>query len=298
MAKWAGKTKGGVIGYSIFIFVLKHFHIKFAYFILRFVAAYFLLFSDKKGIRYYFRTRLGYSKFKTFVSIYKNYYIFGQVLLDKVALLAGFTKKFTFEFEGEQHLHNMAKNKTGGVLIGAHVGNWEIAGQLLDRIDSPIHIVMLDAEHEKIKTLLDGVMSEKTMKIIPIKNDFSHLKAIGEALSNKEIVAIHGDRYLPGTNAVSSEFLGEEALFPSGPLYLSTKYKVPVTFVSAMKESASHYHFFATEPKVYKYPGNLKTRKAEIKNMVIDYVTELERVVKGHPLQWFNYYQFWENSNK
>jgi len=293
MAKWVGKTRGGVAGYSIFIFVLKNFNIKAAYFVLRFVAAYFL-FTKQPGINYYFRQRLGYSRFKAFVSKYKNFYVFGQVLLDKVALMAGISKKFTFEFEGENHLHNMANSGTGGVLIGAHVGNWEIAGQLLERINCPVHIVMLDAEHKKIKNMLDSVMKEKSMNIIPIKNDFSHIVAIAEALKNKEIVAIHGDRYLPGTNAVSVNFLGEDALFPAGPLYLASKYEVPVTFVSAMKETATHYHFFATKPKQYKYPANLKTRKQEIATMVTDYVEELERVVKKYPLQWFNYYQFWE----
>jgi predicted LPLAT superfamily acyltransferase len=296
MASWSGKTKGGPLGYRIFIFLLKHFNIRIVYFFLIFVALWFFLFSNKKWIRFYFKKVLKYNYLKTQISIYRNYYVFGQVLLDRIAIAAGYSTKFSFNFDGENHLHKLAQDKTGGVLVGAHIGNWEIAGKLLERINAKINILMYDGEQHYIRDLLASVMKKYNIEIIYIKdNNNDYLYKIAEALKNKEIIAMHGDRFLPGTNNVTKTFLGYEAEFPTGPVYLASKYNVPVVYVSAMKERTTHYHFYATPPKLYKYPSNLKTRKEELSVMMDDYVGEIERMLKLYPLQWFNYYKFWKS---
>ena len=220
MVSWKGKTRGGLAGHRFFIFLLKYPGLRFSYFFLRFVVLYFVLFVPKgrKPIFFYFRNILGYGYRKSVKFTFKNFYKLGQVLLDKVALLAGFSSKFTFDFDGEEYLHEMAANE-GGFLIGAHIGNWEIAGQLLERIDTKVHIVMVEAEHERIKSLLDNVMTEKSMNIISIKDDFSHLFEIKDALQNNEIVAIHGDRFVKGSKTIKGKLLGRNAKFPYGPFF-------------------------------------------------------------------------------
>ena len=295
MASWKGKTRGGLAGHRFFIFLLKYPGLRFSYFFLRFVVLYFVLFVPKarKPIFFYFRNILGYNYLKSIKYIFKNFYKLGQVLLDKVALLAGFSSKFTFDFEGEEYLHEMAANE-GGFLIGAHVGNWEIAGQLLERIDTKVHIVMVEAEHKKIKSLLDNVMTEKSMNIISIKDDFSHLFKIKDALQNNEIVAIHGDRFVEGSKTIKGKLLGKEAKFPYGPFFLPMKYNKPVSFVSAIKETNAHYHFYATKPVIYKGSKNKKENEIQLNNMLNNYITEIEHILHIAPEQWFNYYYFWE----
>ena len=142
-----------------------------------------------------------------------------------------------------------------------------------------------------MKVLLDDVMEKKSMNIIPIKEDFSHLFLIKEALQKNEIVAMHGDRFMEGSKTVTKTFLGHKAEFPEGPFYLSVKYKKPVIFVSAVKETDSHYHFFATKPN-YQEQSNL-VREEQLNNLIDLYITELEKTLKDYPEQWFNYYYFW-----
>ena len=60
---------------------------------------------------------------------------------------------------------------------------------------------------------------------------------------------------LEGNKTMTADFLGEEARFPAGPLLLASKFKVPVSFVFAVKESKLHYHFFASEIKEYEQLG-------------------------------------------
>lgn len=295
MASWKGKTRGGMAGYQFFIFLLKYPGLKFSYFFLRFVVLYYVLFSAKarNPIFFYFRNILNYPYWKSVRFLFRNFYKLGQVLLDKVALLAGFSNKFTFDFEGEKYLREMAANE-GGFLIGAHVGNWEVAGQLLERIDTKVHIVMVEAEHQRIKALLDNVMMKKSMNIISIKDDYSHLFEIKEAMENNEIVAIHGDRFVEGSKTIIGKLLDKEALFPYGPFFLPMKYKKPVTFVSAIKETDTHYHFYATKPRVYQYSRNKVEIETIMNTMLSDYTAEVERILKIAPEQWFNYYYFWQ----
>ncbi|MCK4663946.1 MAG: acyltransferase [Bacteroidales bacterium] len=293
MTSWEGKTRGGVAGYKSFIFIIKYLGLPFAYFVLRFIVIYFLLFSPK-GVRsmyLYFKKILKYNFFISIIKIIQNYYIFGQVLIDKLVVLGGFSNKFTYDFEGEEHLRAMVKD--GGILLGAHIGNWEVAGHLLKRLETKINIVMFDREHQRIKNLLEKSLGKKNLNIIAIKNDFSHLFKIKEVLQNKEMVAIHGDRVFPGTKSLRCKFLGKNAFFPTGPLYLASKYGVPVSFVTAMKETNTHYHFYASCPNYYKYPGNLKKRNEKLKEMLNVYIKEMEKVIYEYPTQWFNYYDFW-----
>lgn len=291
MAKWKGQSRGNELGYQIFIWTIKNLGLAPAYLILRFVALYFYFFGGEpnRHLHYFFRKRLGYSKGKSHMAIYQNYFVFGQTLLDKVAIMAGQKEKFTYNFDGEEHIQEMG-DSTGGILISAHLGNWEIAGNFLNRLNCPFNIVMYDNEHQKIKAMLNEVMVDKNFHVIVVReNDFSHLFEISNAIRNKELICFHGDRFMEGSKFSKVNFLGKEAAFPVGPFAIAAKYKVPYSFVYAMKEGKYHYHFTAT-------PGEVHTGKPE--ELVEKYVLKLEEKITEYPLQWFNYYDFWDAKNE
>lgn len=291
-ASWEGKTRGGVAGYRAFIFLLRHAGIRFAYFILIWVAFYFVFFAPKasKASYFYFRKIWNYSIPRSLFLVYKSYYKFGQTLLDKIALLAGVKTNFTFHHEGGEHLGNLAKANTGALLISGHVGNWEIAGHLMKRFDVPVNVVMYDAEFERIKSLLQHVMTKKKYQTIVIKDDFSHLIQLHKAFKNNEFICLHGDRFVKANaNKVRSiPFLGKAAKFPNGPFELAARFKVPYAFVFTAKASNTHYHFFATTGSGEK--NNAETIQKE-------YVQALEKFLQKYPEQWFNYYDFWASEN-
>ena len=295
MATWKGKTRGGLTGYKIFVTVLKYSGLPAAYFLLRFVALYFYLFNPHSFsiIFRFYREKFHYGFFKSVNYVYLNYYRFGQVLLDKIALMAGFNAKFNFTFEGEEHLRKMVSEKTGGLLISAHIGNFEMAGYMLERLKTEVNVIMFDAEHEKIRDYLANV-ADRNYKIIVIKDDNSHIYEINRAFSEKQIVCIHGDRFLRGSKKMKSEFLGEEAFFPTGPFYMAMKFNVPVSFVFAMKENNKSYHFFATPPVYYLQEGQQQKRDNTIMKIIEEYICALEKTIKRYPEQWFNYYNFWD----
>jgi predicted LPLAT superfamily acyltransferase len=292
MPSWQGKSKGTPFGYRIFVSILKNFGVSPAYLLLRFVVLYYFLFSyqSSKHIFSYFHKRLQYGWLVSLRMLYMNYYRLGQTIIDKVVIMSGIDNKFSYDFEGEENLRKITAMQKGGLLLSAHLGNWEIAGYLLKRLGTRIHIVMFDGEEQQIKRYMDQVTGRRNMNIIVIKEDLSHIYAISDALNKNELVCMHADRFLEGNKTVTANFWGEAAHFPAGPFVLATTFKVPVSFVFAFKETDAHYHLYASDIKDY---GSLP--KEEIMKQMLDtFVSEMEAKAKRYPEQWFNYYNFWK----
>lgn len=293
MSEWDGKSKGTLLGYKIFVYCIKKLGIKAAYSVLIFVAFYYFIFEKRsnRAIFYYFNKRLGYSYLKSIWSVYKSYFTFGQTIIDKTAISAGLRDKFTYEFDGIDLLKKLLAEKKGGVLISAHVGNFEIAEHFFGEIDFDfqINLVTTDMEHSIIKEYLDSVTKKSSIKFIIVKEDLSHIFEINNALANNELICFTGDRYFEGTKTLTEELLGQEAHFPAGPFLIASRLKVPVLFVYVMKEANLHYHLYARESEA---------KHRDEKGLLKAYTTSVENMLLKYPMQWFNYFDFWNSLNK
>lgn len=290
MKKWSGKSRGTLLGYKIFVFCIKNFGVKSAYFVLYFVASYYFLFlpQSNKNIFYYFNKRLGWSYWKSKIAVFKNYFVFGQTIIDKTAISAGLRDRFTYEFDGIENLKKMMTDKKGGVLLSAHLGNFEIAERFFAEIDFDyqINLVTTDQEHNVIKEYLESVSEQKSsIKFIFIKEDMSHIFEINRALSNNELICFTGDRYFEGSKFLEEEILGKSAKFPAGPFMIASRLQVPVAYVYVMKEKNLHYHLYARI-------ADIKHRDA--KGLLKSYTQNVEKMLEKYPLQWFNYFDFWD----
>ncbi len=287
MSQWSGKSKGNVIGYRIFLTLIKAFGLPTAYFLLRIVTFFYYTFDTKSRTHienFYLKAlKLPTSKIKQ--TTRNNFYYFGQTLVDRVAFLIGKGNRFTYDFENEKCLLDIRDTGKGGILLSGHLGNWETAGNLLkSRITNTINVLMLDEESENIKQYLTSTTGGSHFNIIPIKNDLSHVIKIHNALSNNEFVAIHADRYLEGSKYIEIDFFGKKAKFPLGPFIIASKFNAPITFVFCVKNDKFHYHLSATEPILDKL---LPEQIAE------KFVAELENKTISNPEQWFNYFNFY-----
>jgi predicted LPLAT superfamily acyltransferase len=181
----------------------------------------------------------------------------------------------------------------GGILLSGHVGNWEIAGQMLNTLNTKVNVVMFDGEHQQIKNYLNEVTS-RSFNVIVIRDDFSHVYEIGQALQKNELVCMHADRFVQGAKTFTREFLGAPALFPQGPFAIASTFNVPVSFVYAFKESNTHYHFFGSE--LFMRSDDVPKRNYT-NQLAAEFVASLENKVRQYPDQWFNYYNFWETAS-
>ncbi len=290
MSKWDGKSKGTLLGYKIFVFCIKKLGLRISYGVLFFVALYYFIFlkESNRAIFYYFRKRLGYSYWKSKRFVFQSYFIFGQTIIDKTAISSGLRNRFTYEFEGVEILHRLLADKKGGVLISAHIGNFEIAEYFFSEIDldCQINLVTTDRERSVIKEYLESISKKSTIKFIIVKEDVSHIYDINRALQQNELICFTGDRYFEGVKCLEASLLGKKAQFPAGPFLIGSRLQVPVVFVYVMKENNMHYHLYTQE-------SNTKHRDATA--LLEAYVTSVEGMIHKYPLQWFNYFDFWND---
>lgn len=292
MSTWKGKTRGGAFGYLFFIYLIRYLGITAAYTFLSLVVLYFVPFAPKatKSTWIYARRILEYSPVRAIGLLLRNYYRLGQILIDKVAIGNGMVDKYHFKFEHYPEFLDVLNSNQGVIMIGAHVGNWEIGAPFFDDYGKKINIVMYDAEHRRIKEMLEKNGKAGAYKIIPVNEDnLTHVFRITEALNKQEYVCFQGDRYLNKEKLLACPFMGKKALFPAGPFLLASRMKVPVVFYFAMREAGRTYRFHFVPFEKIIHPKDVRPEEA----LLYQYVATLEQMIDQYPEQWFNYYQFW-----
>ncbi len=290
--QWDGKSRGGRIGYQFFVYTIQLVGIRCAYCFLAFIVIYFIPFAPKatRSIWWYNRQIRRLNIFKALKELYSHYYVFGQTLIDKVAMKGGLLSKYQFRFDNYERFLEIINGKSGVVMIGAHVGCWEAGAGFFGKYGKKINIVMLDAEHHQIKEVLeDNAEQENNYKIIAINQDpVAAMLQMKIALNEGEYICFNGDRYLDKRTASQYPFMGREALFPMGPFRIAAKCHVPVVFYYAMRESKRTYRFIFEEAAV--------SGRNSMGQLTQQYITSLEKVVKRYPRQWFNFYEFWNKN--
>ena len=283
--KWKGKTRGGLIGYQIFVWSLKNLGLNFCYFLLLWVSFYFIFFSPKTTIELYkfYRKANKFNPFKASFYVWKNYFFLGQSLIDKVAIYIGMKDKFTIEKPYQEKLLEMVNQDKPSVFIISHLGNFEAAGRLVS-LPKKINLIMYEAEVEQIKKFMDTLKIESTFSAFTIKYDGSHIFQLAEAMNKKEVVCLHGDRFLAGSKTLKANFFDEEANFTYGPFYLANRFKANAAYVSLVKSGHKKYTLEFHE---------LDTTNGA-QGILDSYSKELEKLVLKYPESWFNYHNFWE----
>ncbi len=292
---WTGTSKGGAWGNRCFMFLIKHFGIVPAYLLLFFVSFGYALRDQqtKKAIRE-FRSHLGVPT--TFFHIWRHVFAFGTSLIDRFAFLLGRGDIFRYTCIGEETIAALATSGQGAILLSAHVGNWELAGNLLrDRIDCPINIVTLDNENEAVRKVLETATKHRRINVLRLSSNQTDITVqIARALQAGEFVCLHGDRTVHQRSR-KIDFLGAPAEFPIGPYALSSIFNSPILPVFVVKTGWRTYRMEAFDPIVLDRIPSEK-RDTKILEAAKKFSELLESVVRAHPYEWHNFYAFWDSS--
>ena len=286
MSKWSGRTKGFVLGYQIFILVIKKLGVSASYFLLFFTVPFYHIFllNVRRNLFETFKNIPNFRYSKIPITIYRNFFNLGKTLIDNFAILTKYRDKYFYSEKGEKYLTNLINKSQSAILISGHIGSWNVAGELLKKQDGIVNVVMFDGEAKKIKRLVEKSIGESNYKIIAIKDDLSHLFKIKTAIDNGELICIHADRYLEGANMITAKLFNREVQLPLGPFAIASKFNIPYSFVFAIKESMYKYQFSATKPQLSNDPQIIANEFAEV----------LSEKLSAHPEQWFNYFNIFE----
>lgn len=290
---WKGKTGGGWFGQNFLLLFLGKVRVVWLYPVLYLVIPFYLIFAKKgrDAIYSYFRDRLHYSKWKAFLSTCRNHILFGEVVLDKFAILAGNAKQFKVEMQGEDVIRDLLAEESGFIIASAHFGNLEMAGLSIHQDKKKMNGIIFGGERKGFQEQRDSAFGKMNINLIPVSEDMSHLFTIKNALEEGEVVTIPCDRFLGGNKKVTLDFLGSETDFPVGTFRLAAQLNVPVASLFIVKISHSKYYGYAKRLE----PSSEATNSvAQAEHLTRVFAAELEDVVKQYPLQWFNFYSFWK----
>lgn len=297
--EWDGRTRTG-LGILIFFWTFKTLGPRFAYLLLYPVAFYYQLFFRKacRASSDYLRRRYpGIGGLSLWFKRYRHFLSFGRVLVDRAYAFTGMLGEVKFERDGHSVIEEVLASGKGVILMSAHLGNWELAayclgGYMRQGRRVPVNAVMFKGESEKVEKQLKKASGEPPFRIIASNDSLQASIECKQALERGEIVAIHGDRML-GSGGVRVPFLGSEAKFPAGPFVLAASTGAPVVFTFANRLGVRHYALMARGPHYFKF-GDRKQRDADLKSWVQLYANLLEELLQRYPLQWHNFYPFWQ----
>lgn len=224
---------------------------------------------------------------KSIAELYLHYFVFGQTLIDKIAIKGGLSEHYKYEFDNYDRVIDLLNGNSGVVIIGAHIGCWESGVGFFGKYGKRINIVMLDAEHGDIKEVLEeNAAQTDNYNVIDINQDpIDAMLSMKIALNKGEYVCFNGDRYVDKRHTYNVNLLGAQALLPVGPFMIATKCRVPVIFYYGMREANCTYRF------IFEIPAIGKDISAN--DLAREYAGSVERIVRKYPRQWFNFYDYW-----
>jgi predicted LPLAT superfamily acyltransferase len=94
-----------------------------------------------------------------------------------------------------------------------------------------------------------------------------------------------------------AEFLGQPANFPQGPFILALLLKCPVFTLFCLKQQGKQVIYFDSFIDGQGQTVPRKQRTAAIQNYVEKFASRLQNYCVKEPLQWFNFYDFWQGKN-
>ena len=291
--QWTGKTGGGNFGQRFVLGCLKSVKVTVLYPVLPLVVPVYCVVNHKAfGCIYrYFKEILHLSGWKSFWKTIQNHLIFGQVVLDRFAVLAGNTEQFQLDIENEEVIRQLLDQAGGFIIAGSHIGHFELTGHCIRQSKKRINAVIYGGEAAVIKQRRSNSFTQNNIRLVPVEEDLSHLFIIKDALEHGEIVTILCDRIWGSNKTLTVNFLGKEAKFPLGTFLLAAQMQVPVVSIVNTKVRGRHYH--STVQLLPSSDPSLPIRK-QSEQIAAAYAQSLESVLRKHPEQWFNYFDFWD----
>ncbi|MBO4665652.1 MAG: acyltransferase [Paludibacteraceae bacterium] len=289
--KWTGKTDGTRFMQRTLVKMLRCLDVRCLYAMMVTWLPFYLLFrpSATRAQYAYFRKRQGYGVWKAMYKTWCNYYVFGQVIMDRFAAHAGRT--FRFEIENRHLFYDLVNRPEGFIVLSSHLGNFEMAGYELSTPNKKMNVVLYAGDTETMMENRRRLLKAHNIELIALQKDLSHVFEINNALSNGEIVAMSADRRVGEGKTVSVKVLDGACKLPAGPFAIAASREEIVRVVFVVKERWDTYHIYI-EPLEQLGSGTVREK---MQHLAEQYAASLTAMAKRYPTQLFNYYDFWSD---
>jgi predicted LPLAT superfamily acyltransferase len=229
--------------------------------------------------------------------VFRHFYCFAATILDRVYLLRGEFERFRVTIHGRELLQRQIETGKGGILLGSHLGSFEVlrAIGVMER-GFPLKVLMDTAHNQNISRFFDALNPTiAATVIVPDRPDT--LIKVRESLDAGCFVGMLGDRVFGADKTTPCQFLGAAATFPAGPIVLAAMMRCPVILFFGLYRGGNRYEIYF-EHLSDEIVLDRDHRADEIQSWMQRYVGRLEHYARRAPNNWFNFYPFWNSSKK
>jgi predicted LPLAT superfamily acyltransferase len=289
---------GGWFAIWLIRFVGLHFGRGFARLFLYPITLYFYFRRgpERRAARDYFRRLDG--KPGSAWQVMRLIHAFASTILDRVFLLARGIDGFRVTTRGVDELHRHLDRGQGVLLLGAHVGSFEVLRVLATRRpDCKLKLVMDKSKTPALTALLEALAPRLSDSIIDTaRGGMDIVLALSEAAREGAMITLLGDRGRPHELMRDAPFLGTDAPFPAAPWLIASLLKVPVVLCLGLYRGGDRYDLvFETLAGQVELP---RTDRTPVLDMHIrHYAARLEHYLREAPFNWFNFYDFWQSQS-
>ncbi len=230
---------------------------------------------------------------------YRHFLSFAENLLDKIIVWLGRFDTRVLRFD-KTELYALLESGEGALIVASHLGNLEICRALADFQQKVRLNILVHTKHtEKFNRLLSSVDKAHHVTLIQV-TEINPAIAIQlfEKVQAGEFVVLVGDRVPVGSprRTVTLPFMGKPASFPQGPYLLAHLLKCPVYTLFCFRKGDGCYHiYFEKLLEKIRLPSDRLLRQQAVERYARHYVKRLETYCLQAPLQWFNFYHFWQD---
>lgn len=238
----------------------------------------------------------------TWRDTFNHLFVFSTTLLDRVYLVNGRQQELTIEVNNEAAFWNALSAGRGCLLLGSHLGSFEMLAIVGSEKNLAINMVMHVDDGARLGSLILGEKGSLPYKVIPLGQPESMLQ-VRECLERGEVVGILADRVYANEATQSLPFLGSPARFSLSPLRLARITGAPVVTVFGLFRGGRCYEIvfeaLATRVNDARAGNDLATpdltpaKPVLLGDCLAAYVASLERHARRFPYNWFNFYPYW-----
>ena len=257
------------------------------------ISLYFLLFSAKarSASRKYLAKVL--SRPPRGMDLYRHFHTFSSNILDRVFLFNDQYSSFEVRVHGQEMLNDVIAGGQGCFLLGAHMGSFEIVRSLGREAHGPrVALVMYEENAQKLNSVLNAINPKLLLQVIALGKVDSMLK-VEEALDRGEFVGMLGDRTIAGEGTVPCDFLGEQAMWATGPFRIAMILKRPIVLMFGLYRGGNRYDIYFEKLTDIEQICRSQ-RDLVLEQSLTRYVQRLEYYCRLFPYNWFNFYDFWQ----
>lgn len=210
---------------------------------------------------------------------------FARCLTDCLEAAGPRPPEFAVDSVGEEILRDALAAGRGGVMVTAHLGNWELIGRLVRRKGIPITVAMARERNASVRGFVDWQRGQEGVEIVYTDGDALSALDLLRVLRDNRILAIQLDRPTGGDGDRLVPFFGAPTRFPLGPFLLAQAASAPI--LPVFTYLVGHHHYRVEQVSLGTIPrrGGVAAAEAALTRTV----RFLEDAIRAHPDQWFHF---------